>query len=142
MVYFNIISYNWLMKNKSIQIKRSSLPPRLVNENENGIRIKVYIQGHMIGAGKMELFHLVAEKGSIRSAAKTMGMSSKRATLLLKTIEEAFPNPILEKQPGNKGTLVTFFGKELLKKYLVLSDHLTKESEEFINWAASKQSVK
>ena len=130
------------MKNKSIQIKRSSLPPRLVNENENGIRIKVYIQGHMIGAGKMELFHLVAEKGSIRSAAKTMGMSSKRATLLLKTIEEAFPNPILEKQPGNKGTLVTFFGKELLKKYLVLSDHLTKESEEFINWAAFKQSVK
>ena len=142
MVYFNIISYNWLMKNKSIQIKRSSLPPRLVNENENGIRIKVYIQGHMIGAGKMELFHLVAEKGSIRSAAKTMGMSSKRATLLLKTIEEAFPNPILEKQPGNKGTLVTSFGKELLKKYLVLSDHLTKESEEFVNWAASKQSVK
>lgn len=142
MVYFNIISYNWLMKNKSIQIKRSSLPPRLVNENENGIRIKVYIQGHMIGAGKMELFHLVAEKGSIRSAAKAMGMSTKRATLLLKTIEEAFPNPILEKQPGNKGTLVTFFGKELLKKYLVLSDHLTKESEEFINWAASKQSVK
>ena len=130
------------MKNKSIQIKRSSLPPRLVNENENGIRIKVYIQGHMIGAGKMELFHLVAEKGSIRSAAKAMGMSIKRATLLLKTIEEAFPNPILEKQPGNKGTLVTFFGKELLKKYLVLSDHLTKESEEFINWAASKQSVK
>ena len=130
------------MKNKSIQIKRSSLPPRLVNENENGIRIKVYIQGHMIGAGKMELFHLVAEKGSIRSAAKAMGMSTKKATLLLKTIEEAFPNPILEKQPGNKGTLVTFFGKELLKKYLVLSDHLTKESEEFINWAASKQSVK
>jgi molybdate transport repressor ModE-like protein len=130
------------MKNKSIQIKRSSLPPRLVNENENGIRIKVYIQGHMIGAGKMELFHLVAEKGSIRSAAKAMGMSSKRATLLLKTIEQAFPNPILEKQPGNKGTLVTSFGKELLKKYLVLSDHLTKESEEFINWAASKQSVK
>ena len=142
MVYFNIISYNWLMKNKSIQIKRSSLPPRLVNENENGIRIKVYIQGHMIGAGKMELFHLVAEKGSIRSAAKAMGMSTKRATLLLKTIEEAFPNPILEKQPGNKGTLVTFFGKELLKKYLVLSDHLTKESEEYINWAVFKQSVK
>ena len=105
------------MKNKSIQIKRSSLPPRLVNENENGIRIKVYIQGHMIGAGKMELFHLVAEKGSIRSAAKAMGMSTKRATLLLKTIEEAFPNPILEKQPGNKGTLVTSFGK--LKLHLV-----------------------
>ena len=96
------------MKNRSTNLKNSSLPPRLVNENENGIRIKVYIQGHMIGAGKMELFHLVANKGSIRSAAKAMGMSTRRATLLLKTIEEAFPTPILEKKIGNKGTHITY----------------------------------
>ena len=108
------------MKNRSTNLKNSSLPPRLVNENENGIRIKVYIQGHMIGAGKMELFHLVANKGSIRSAAKAMGMSTRRATLLLKTIEEAFPTPILEKKMGNKGTHITSFGKELLIKYLNL----------------------
>lgn len=130
------------MKNRSIKIKRSSLPPRLVNENENGIRIKIYVQGHMIGAGKMELFHLLSQKGSIRSAAKVMGMSTKRATLLLKTIEEAFPQPILEKQLGNKGTKITSFGKELLDKYLVLCEHLTTESKEFVDWTASKQSLK
>ena len=130
------------MKNRSTNLKNSSLPPRLVNENENGIRIKIYIQGHMIGAGKMELFHLVANKGSIRSAAKAMGMSTRRATLLLKTIEEAFPTPILEKKLGNKGTYITTFGKELLKKYLNLCDHLSKESQEFINWAASKQTLR
>ena len=90
------------MKNRLTHIKRSSLPPNLVNENDNGVRIKVYVQGHMIGAGKMELFHLVAQKGSIRSAAKSMGMSTKRATLLLKTIEEAFPTPILEKKKGKQ----------------------------------------
>ena len=45
------------MKSRSTNIKRSSLPPNLVKENDNGIRIKVYIQGHMIGAGKMELFN-------------------------------------------------------------------------------------
>ena len=77
---------------------------------------------------------------SIRITDRTA--SGKSADIKVKTIEQAFPNPILEKQPGNKGTLVTSFGKELLKKYLVLSDHLTKESEEFINWATSKQSVK
>ena len=86
------------MKNRSTNIKRSSLPPNLINENENGVRVKVYVQGHMIGAGKMELFHLVAQKGSIRSAANVMGMSTKRANLLLKTIEEAFPIPILKKK--------------------------------------------
>lgn len=130
------------MKNRSTNIKRSSLPPNLINENENGVRVKVYVQGHMIGAGKMELFHLVAQKGSIRSAANVMGMSTKRANLLLKTIEEAFPIPILKKKMGNKGTEITSFGKELLERYLDLCNHLSKESEEFITWTASKQTLK
>ena len=127
------------MKSRSTNIKRSSLPPNLVKENDNGIRIKVYIQGHMIGAGKMELFNLVHQKGSVRAAAKFMGMSTKRAKLLLNTIEEAFPCPILEKQRGNKGTLLTPFGKELLTKYLNLNQHLSQEAKQFIQWAASKQ---
>ena len=127
------------MKSRSTIIKRSSLPPNLVKENENGIRIKVYIQGHMIGAGKMELFHLVHQKRSIRAAANYMGMSTKRAQFLLKTIEETFPTPILEKQKGNKGTLLTSFGKELLAKYLSLNKHLSKEADDFIKWVASKQ---
>ena len=130
------------MKNRSTNIKRSSLPPNLINENENGVRVKVYVQGHMIGAGKMELFHLVAQKGSIRSAANVMGMSTKRANLLLKTIEEAFPIPILKKKMGNKGTEITSFGKELLERYLDLCNHLSKESEDFITWTASKQTLK
>ena len=130
------------MKNRSKNIRRSSLPPNLINENENGVRVKVYVQGHMIGAGKMELFHLVAQKGSIRSAANVMGMSTKRANLLLKTIEEAFPIPILKKKMGNKGTEITSFGKELLERYLDLCNHLSKESEEFITWTASKQYLK
>ena len=130
------------MKNRSTNIKRSSLPPNLINQNENGVRVKVYVQGHMIGAGKMELFHLVAQKGSIRSAANVMGMSTKRANLLLKTIEEAFPIPILKKKMGNKGTEITSFGKELLDIYLDLCIHLSKESEDFITWTASKQTLK
>ena len=127
------------MKSRSTNIKLSSLSPYLLKENENGIRTKVYIQGHMIGAGKMELFHLVHQKGSIRAAANFMGMSARRAQFLLNTIEEAFPTPILEKQKGNKGTLLTSFGKELLAKYLSLNKHLSEEAEVFIRWAASKQ---
>ena len=50
------------MKNRSTDIKISSLPPKLFKENENGVRIKIYVQGHMIGAGKMELFHLISQK--------------------------------------------------------------------------------
>ena len=104
------------MKSRSTSIKRSSLPPNLVKENENGIRIKIYIQGHMIGAGKMELFHLVHRKRSNRAVANFMGITTKRVQFLLTTIEEAFSTPILEKQKVNKGTLLTSFGKELIAK--------------------------
>ena len=93
----------------------------------------------MIGAGKMELFHLVHQKGSVKSAAKIMGMSSKRANFLLNTLEKVFPKPILEKQKGNKGTILTPFGIELLEKFLDLNDQLSNEANDFIQWVVSKQ---
>ena len=127
------------MKCRSINIKPSSFSANSTKEKGNAIKIKVYIKDHMIGAGKMELFHLVHQKGSVKAAANFMGMSTRRAKLLLNTIEEAFPTPILEKQKGNKGTLLTSFGKELLAKYLSLNKHLSEEAENFIQWAASKQ---
>jgi len=34
------------------------------------------------------------------------------------------------------------FGKELLNKYLNLCQHLSKESDDFIAWAISKQTLK
>ena len=124
---------------KSKKIK-NNIPPELANIN--GVKIKVYFNGHMIGAGKMELIHLINLKGSIRSAAKTMGMSTKRANKLLKSVEDAFVDPVVIKQKGNKGTIISMFGKELLDKYLNLCQHLSKESNDFISWAISKQTLK
>ena len=128
------------MKNRLSNIKRASLPKNLVNKD--GVKIKVYVQGHMIGAGKMELFHLVFQKGSIRAAAKGMGMSEKKAGFLLKTLEDVFPNPILEKKRGNSGTTLTPFGKELLENYLKLNNKLSLETQDFINWVKTKKSFK
>ena len=96
----------------------------------------------MIGAGKMQLIQLINLEGSISSAAKTMGMSPKRADKLLKSVEDAFANPVVIKQKGNKGTIISKFGKELLDKYLNLCQDLSKESENFITWAISKQTLK
>ena len=118
----------------------NTFPPELANSN--GVKIKVYFNGHMIGAGKMQLIQLINLKGSISSAAKTMGMSTKRADKLLKSVEDAFANPVVIKQKGNKGTIISKFGKELLDKYLNLCQDLSKESEDFITWAISKQTLK
>ena len=118
----------------------NTFPPELANSN--GVKIKVYFNGHMIGAGKMQLIQLINLKGSISSAAKTMGMSTKRADKLLKSVEDAFANPVVIKQKGNKGTIISTFGMELLDKYLNLCQDLSKESEDFITWAISKQTLK
>ncbi|RPH07325.1 MAG: LysR family transcriptional regulator [Alphaproteobacteria bacterium TMED194] len=127
------------MKYKSKNIKPSSVPANLIKEKGNGIKIKVYIKDQMIGTGKMELFLLVHQKGSVKSAAKIMGMSYKRANFLLNTLEKVFPKPILEKQKGNKGTILTPFGIELLERFFKLNDHLSEEANVFIQWVTSKQ---
>lgn len=123
-------------------MKKSKSQTNFANKNQDGIKIKVYIEGHMIGAGKMELFHLTYQKGSIRAAAKCMGMSEKKAGFLLKTLEDIFPNPILEKKGGSLGTFLTPFGKELLENYLKLNDKLSLETRDFINWVKTKKSSK
>ena len=125
---------------KKLKKTKSTFPPELAKIN--GVKIKVYFNGHMIGAGKMQLIQLINLKGSISSAAKTMGMSIKRADKLLKSVEDAFANPVVIKQKGNKGTIISSFGKELLDKYLNLCQDLSKESEDFITWAISKQTLK
>ena len=125
---------------KKLKKTKSTFPPELAKIN--GVKIKVYFNGHMIGAGKMQLIQLINLKGSISSAAKTMGMSPKRADKLLKSVEDAFANPVIIKQKGNKGTIISSFGKELLDKYLNLCQDLSKESEDFITWAISKQTLK
>tara|TARA_B100001741_G_C16141086_1_gene409024 strand:+ start:19 stop:402 length:384 start_codon:yes stop_codon:yes gene_type:complete len=121
------------------KVMKNNLKPKLMNSDEDGVRVKVYISGHMIGAGKMELFNLVNKHGSINKAAKTMGMSFSRAKMLLDTIQMAFDKPVLTKGSGNKGTQLTKFGLQLLEKYINLCNHLTSESKKFIRWAKSNQ---
>ena len=125
---------------KKLKKIKNTFPPELAKSS--GVKIKVYFNGHMIGAGKIQLIQLIDLKGSISSAAKTMGMSTKRADKLLKSVEDAFAHPVFIKQKGSKGTIISSFGKELLDKYLNLCHDLSKESEDFITWAISKQTVK
>ena len=116
------------------KVMNSFLKPKLLTSDESGVRVKVYVAGHMIGAGKMELFNLVNKYGSINRAAKSMGMSFSRANMLLSTIQQAFKKPVLIKGVGNKGTKLTKFGLQLLEKYIKLCNHLTSESKNFIRW--------
>ena len=86
-------------------------------------RLKVSIvfeSGARIGPGKAALLESVRDSGSISAAARDMGMSYKRAWLLLDSMNQAFTEPVVTAAPGGTGgggATLTPFGAEVLERY-------------------------
>lgn len=73
-----------------------------------------------IGPGKIELLRAVAASGSISGAARLLGMTYKRAWLLINTMNQGFDRPVLERSVGGKGgggARLTTLGEALLRHY-------------------------
>lgn len=76
--------------------------------------------GSQIGHGKIRLLELIAEHGSISSAAREMGMSYRRAWLLTDEMNRMFKSPVLETQHGGSGggaARLTSFGHAIVGHY-------------------------
>ena len=56
-----------------------------------------------LGPGKIALMELISKHGSIAAAGKEMGMSYRRAWLLVDEINHIFREPLVEKQMGGTG---------------------------------------
>lgn len=73
-----------------------------------------------VGPGKIRLLELVAEHGSISAASRALGMSYRRAWLLLDELNRSFPEPVVAAQPGGRsggGATLTAFGRHLVASY-------------------------
>lgn len=73
-----------------------------------------------IGPGKVELLEAILESGSISGAARAMGMSYRRAWLLVDTMNRCFREPLVESATGGSkggGACVTETGKAVLAHY-------------------------
>ena len=80
----------------------------------------VFESGARIGPGKAKLLESIRDTGSISAAARDMGMSYKRAWLLLDSINKAFTEPVVSAAPGGAGgggARLTAFGAEVLERY-------------------------
>ena len=80
----------------------------------------VFPSGARIGPGKAALLQSIADTGSISAAARGMGMSYKRAWLLLDSINQAFKKSVVKAAPGGAGgggATLTPFGINLLDRY-------------------------
>lgn len=72
------------------------------------------------GPGKAQLLELVETHGSIRSAAAAMGMSYRKAWLLLQSIEETFGSPAIVTATGGAqggGASLTKLGRQLIAHF-------------------------
>lgn len=85
------------------------------------IRVSIVFEsGARIGPGKAALLESIRDTGSISAAARDMGMSYKRAWLLLDSINQAFTEPVVTAAPGGAGgggATLTLFGIEVLERY-------------------------
>src|ERR1700731_3246066 len=76
--------------------------------------------GARIGPGKTKLLESIRDTGSISAAAREMGMSYKRAWVLLDSINQAFTEPVVTAPSGGAGgggAILTPFGVEVLERY-------------------------
>lgn len=73
-----------------------------------------------LGPGKIELLETIEQTGSLRQAAQTLGMSYRRAWLLLDALNRSFTEPAAIASVGGQGgggARLTAFGSELVKRY-------------------------
>lgn len=89
------------------------------------IRARVLLQTEQgeeiaMGPGKAELLEAIAEAGSISGAARKMGMSYRRAWLLVDTMNRCFKSPLVSSAAGGNqggGASLTPLGEEVLALY-------------------------
>jgi len=73
-----------------------------------------------IGPGKIDLLEAVAEAGSISAAARQLGMSYRRAWLLIDQINSALVSPAVQTATGGAhggGAVLTPLGAEVVRRY-------------------------
>jgi molybdate transport system regulatory protein len=91
----------------------SDHPPRLSLRVDLG-------DGSAIGPGKIQLLELIAEHGSIAAAGRAIGMSYRRAWLLVEDLKNIFAAPLVSAQQGGNaggGARLTELGCRVVEHY-------------------------
>jgi molybdate transport system regulatory protein len=80
-----------------------------------------------MGPGKADLLEAIAREGSISAAGRAMGMSYRRAWLLVDAMNRCFQAPLVATHPGGgkqAGAKLTAEGDAALAAYRALSEQV------------------
>src|SRR5579883_2270854 len=85
------------------------------------VRFRIDFAEHgSLGPGKIRLLEAIRETGSLSQGARRMGMSYRRAWLLIESLKQTFKEPVTRASTGGKsggGMLITEFGESLIASY-------------------------
>lgn len=92
------------------------------------IRFRIdFAENLNLGPGKIELLEAIGDHGSLSTAAASLGLSYRRAWLLLDSLNKTFNQPVTHSNAGGKnggGSSITAFGRLLVKQYRALEDEI------------------
>jgi molybdate transport system regulatory protein len=88
------------------------------------LKIQLYCGDEIaMGPGKADLLEAIRVAGSISGAGRAMGMSYRRAWLLVDAMNRCWAEPLVETSPGSAhggGARVSDFGERVLGHYRAL----------------------
>jgi len=88
-----------------------------------------------VGAGKIDLLEGIAHTGSLSQAARDMGMSYRRAWLLIEDMNVSFDHPVTHASVGGRGgggVVLTAFGSRLVAGYRQLESSLRPLADTYL----------
>jgi molybdate transport system regulatory protein len=95
------------------------LGPRTMDTTKLTLRVDLGA-GRALGPGKIRLLEAIEKTGSISQAGRKLGMSYRRAWLLVDDMNNCFRDPVIDAQPGGAhggGATLTAFGQKLVERY-------------------------
>jgi molybdate transport system regulatory protein len=104
------------------------------------IRIDFEPSGSALGPGMARLLEQIVTHGSIRAAAVSMGMSYRKAWLLVQELQETFNGAVVTSAIGGNtggGTRLTDLGSTLLKTYRRIESRAAHATEAELDTLAS-----
>ena len=85
------------------------------------LKAQIYLGGEIaLGPGKIDLLEAVGRTGSISAAGREMGLSYRRAWLLIDTMNRCFAQPLVATAHGGAGgggARITPAGEDVLRRY-------------------------
>ncbi len=93
------------------------------------LKVQLYCGDEIaMGPGKAALLQAIARSGSISAAGRELGMSYRRAWLLVDTMNRCFVEPLVDAHSGS-GAKVTAAGEAALSDYLALAKRAEHAAE-------------